>query len=309
MKTLAEIIEPAPAAGSGLHAWSYYAANAARGWGFTAEAAAAFLMAEMQRAGRPERQARREAEHSIRRAFGAAPLGGSLKGWPSLPPRPAVKPDAAAMREAATSFATVDLWEESPVRFDEPAGAFIYEKLFGPNPETLVCIARAHPRDSQTLPLGEALPLVGSYALTCQNVMTAREGLTLEGTPSPRTLNNIGPRRWVVLEFDASLLKIEWVPILARVNSLDACAGLLWKLHEVSGALRVVCHSGGKSLHGWFDCKGWPELEIARLYDAGQKLGADLATKTANQLVRIPDGLRENGARQTCYYLNLEGLL
>jgi hypothetical protein len=33
-------------------------------------------------------------------------------------------------------------------------------------------------------------------------------------------------------------------------------------------------------------------------------LGADKTTWTKSQLVRIPDGLRENGVRQVCYYLD-----
>jgi hypothetical protein len=46
--------------------------------------------------------------------------------------------------------------------------------------------------------------------------------------------------------------------------------------------------------------------EIKEFFALAMSLGADRATWTRSQFVRVPDGRRENGARQFCLYLNPE---
>jgi hypothetical protein len=199
-------------------------------------------------------------------------------------------------------FGLVDLWEASPVRFDSPQAAEIYRALMGPDLETLVCIAKAHPAKARTMHLEDALPLVSSSALTCQSPMSAKTGARqIDGAPSPRTLDNCGPRRWAVVEFDPTQDKPEWAQFK---NPVDAMAALLWRLHELTKALAVVTHSGGKSLHGWFRVEGKSVTEIQTLYAVAQKFGADPPTKSPVQMVRIPDGRRDDGNTQTCFYFN-----
>ena len=65
-------------------------------------------------------------------------------------------------------------------------------------------------------------------------------------------------------------------------------------------------HSGGKSLHGWFFCAGQPEERLLRLMRYAVSLGADPATWTRSQFVRVPDGTRDNGKRQAVYLFNPE---
>jgi hypothetical protein len=71
--------------------------------------------------------------------------------------------------------------------------------------------------------------------------------------------------------------------------------------------LVCVTHSGGKSLHGWYRALDRSEPELRNFMDYAVRLGADHATWTRSQFVRIPDGLRENGRRQFCFYLNPKG--
>ncbi len=60
--------------------------------------------------------------------------------------------------------------------------------------------------------------------------------------------------------------------------------------------------SGGKSLHGWFYCAEIGE-EITRSFMRyAVSLGADRAMWTRSQFVRMPDGTRENGTRQTLWF-------
>lgn len=296
-RALGELVDPAPSAGAGLHRWAFYAANAARGYGFSARDAAAFVLDAMQRAGRPQREAERETRHAIERTYGLARVI-TQRAAPAALPTPFA--DWKLMEDTARAGpGLVDLWEASPCRFDTPQAAEIYRALMGPEPEALVCIAKAHPGDAVTLPLADALPLVATHALTCQNRMSAPTGLTLAGKTSPRTLANCGPRRWAVVEFDPDPEKPEWQQFTAP---LDAMAAFIWKLHELAGGLAVVTHSGGKSLHGWFKVRSAPAA--TKLYAAALKFGADPATRTANQLVRIPDGRRADGRRQAAYYFN-----
>jgi hypothetical protein len=66
----------------------------------------------------------------------------------------------------------------------------------------------------------------------------------------------------------------------------------------------MAVHSGGKSLHGWFFCAGECEETLKNFMRSAVLLGADRATWTRSQFVRMPDGQRENGARQTVYFFN-----
>jgi hypothetical protein len=70
--------------------------------------------------------------------------------------------------------------------------------------------------------------------------------------------------------------------------------------------LALVVHSGRKSLHGWFNCAGVSEEKVWRFFSYAVSLGADRANWTRSQFARMPDGLRENGRRQTVYFLNPE---
>src|SRR5207248_3209165 len=83
----------------------------------------------------------------------------------------------------------------------------------------------------------------------------------------------------------------------------DICAALH---HELSryAPLVLVVHSGGKSLHGWFHAEGQPEAKLLKFMRYAVSIGADPATWSRCQLVRLPDGTREDGKRQRVHYFN-----
>jgi hypothetical protein len=68
----------------------------------------------------------------------------------------------------------------------------------------------------------------------------------------------------------------------------------------------VAVHSGGKSIHGWFSCSGKPEERLRRFMRYTVRLGADPATWTRSQFVRMPDGKRDNGKPQRIFFFNPE---
>jgi hypothetical protein len=121
--------------------------------------------------------------------------------------------------------------------------------------------------------------------------MSAVTGLTKDGRESKHTLANTGPRRFLICEFDS--------------GTADDHAAILIHL---AGFAPLVCavHSGGKSLHGWFFVAGQPEEKVKRFFRYAVSLGADDATWTRCQFVRCPDGTRDNGKRQTVFFLNFK---
>jgi hypothetical protein len=123
--------------------------------------------------------------------------------------------------------------------------------------------------------------------------MTSVHGKTKEGNKSQHTLSNTGPRRFLVVEQDAGLP--------------DEQAAVLVHLAK-RAPLVLAVFSGGKSIHGWFFCAGQTEERLRAFMNFAVELGADRATWTRSQFVRMPDGTREGGARQTVYFFNPEGV-
>jgi hypothetical protein len=121
--------------------------------------------------------------------------------------------------------------------------------------------------------------------------MTAVTGLNQSGEVSNRCLSNTGARRFLIVEFDA--------------GTTDDHAALLLHLAERE-PLAIVVFSGSKSLHGWFYCAGVTAGKVSRFFRYAVSLGADRAMWTPCQLVRMPDGTRDNERQQTVYFFNPE---
>ena len=213
----------------------------------------------------------------------AAPVRNST--WPkvNLEQREAIVRDHGGL---------ADLWELSNPRCEgtDVHTEAIIDQLFPGNP--LLCAGRnkyrfdTKPREAWRGGLSERQVIVPSP-------MTAKRGLTKTGKWSKHTAANTGPRRFLVVEFDT--------------GTLDEHAALL--IHLASFApLVCVVHSGGKSLHGWFYVHGETDAKVRRFFNYAVSLGADPATWTPCQFVRMPGGRRDTGQRQTVFFLNLKPL-
>jgi len=119
--------------------------------------------------------------------------------------------------------------------------------------------------------------------------MNERYGVTLRGKRSAHTKNNTGPRQYLVVEFDS--------------GSYDQHAALLVHLSGMAPLVLAVM-SGNKSLHGWFNVQRSGESKQYRFMRYAVSLGADPVTWTRCQFVRMPDGVRDNGNRQSVLYFN-----
>jgi len=126
------------------------------------------------------------------------------------------------------------------------------------------------------------------------NPIVARVGRTQSGKASAHAKQNTGPRQYLVIEFDFEPTDTPVFQVLneLKLTSLDACAALLWELGKAL-RLDLVVHSGGKSLHGWFDCHEIPEEKLHEFMQIAVQLGADPVTWNRTQFVRMPDGFRK----------------
>jgi hypothetical protein len=208
---------------------------------------------------------------------------------------------------AAAGNGLVDLWEASPIRLDSnaPRTDEIIDILFPKNP-LLCCGWNRHRFD--TRPRNRWYKLHGLQFIV-PNPMTAPVGLTKTGKLSAHALSNIGPRRFLIVEFDFDgRNSVEAARLIGKLETegrdvRDLCAALLLHLGE-KAPLALVVHSGGKSLHGWFYCADVPEEKVWRFFRYAVLLGADQANWSPSQFARMPDGLRENRKRQAVYFFN-----
>jgi hypothetical protein len=200
----------------------------------------------------------------------------------------------AEQREAviASGFGLVDLWEVSPIRFDdnESHTEEIIDALFPGDP--LLCAGRSNSKFA-TRSRKEWRGKLAALQLIVPSPMTARSGHTQDGRKSAHTLETTGPRRFFIIEQDS--------------GTIDEQSAVLLHLAE-RGPLALAVHSGSKSIHGWFYCVGQPEEKLRSFMRYAVSLGADTATWTRSQFVRMPDGMRENGHRQVVYFFNPEVL-
>ncbi len=181
---------------------------------------------------------------------------------------------------------------ESKPRIEDNAAhtEAIIDRLFPGNP--LLCCGKSN-SDFDTKPREDWRGKMSALALIVPSPMSAVTGQTKDGKESKHTLANTGARRFLICEFDT--------------GTADEHAALLIHL---AGYAPLVCavHSGGKSLHGWFYVHGQPDAKIEKFFRYAVSLGADHTTWTRCQFVRMPDGTRDNGKRQTVFFTNFKPL-
>jgi hypothetical protein len=269
--------------GGGLNIWFYRVARVLHPYRDSAE------IVELLRAattGEPVRHG--EIERAVERSKATAWKPGQSaqntshrSAWPKV---------NAEQREAviATGIGLVDLWHISPVQFEnnESRTEGIIDALFPSDP--LLCAGRSS-SDFGTQSREEWRGRLAALQLVVPSPMTARAGRTQEGKKSAHALENTGPRRFLVIEQDR--------------GTIDEQAAVLLHLAE-RAPLAVAVHSGSTSIHGWFYCVGRSEEKLHQFMRYAVTLGADRATWTRSQFVRMPDGARDSGRRQTVYFFN-----
>jgi hypothetical protein len=210
-----------------------------------------------------------------------------------------------AVLDAGNSL--VDLWKASPVRLEsnQPNTDEIIDILF-PGHLLLCCAWNHHRFDTRIRTHWYKL---SDLQFIVPNPMTAPRGPTQQQKLSAHALSNTGPRRFLIVEFDFDPNNsAEEARLIGRLETegrdvRDLCAALLLHLAE-KAPLALVVYSGGKSLHGWFYCADTAENKVSRFFSYAVSLGGDQANWNRSQFARMPDGMRENGRRQTVYFFN-----
>lgn len=107
-----------------------------------------------------------------------------------------------------------------------------------------------------------------------------------------RVKDNIESHKYIIYESDAEGIAYRF----------DKQAGLISRLKKIL-PLKMVVHSGNKSLHAWYECEGQPPEKVQEFINMGIRLGADPLVFRPNQLVRMPWAFREdNGKEQKIIY-------
>lgn len=190
-------------------------------------------------------------------------------------------------RPATRQIQAADLWEASPCRIDDGLTQRMALEWLFPDPDGLLCFGKSafDFRTGQLSRFKDASLAVCQFIVPCY--MTKVRGLTQDGKESMHCLDNCGPRRFCVCDFDEP--------------SSDKHASIIWHLRKVSD-LVLVTSSGGKSLHAWFNV---PTDEEPDFWKVAIENGADAALmRNRSSFVRLPFGKRDNGNLQTLLYLD-----
>jgi hypothetical protein len=216
--------------------------------------------------------------------------------------------DPALIRQIVAAYETsftplYDLWEASPLRFDENDSRVcpqILAELF--EPEELVfltCNERRGEAQTTSEWLSESKRL-GRMSHLIPNPLKSRQPTNSHYIA--RSDDNISYRRWIVVEFDFSRYgrdgktPTKWMPLLdeweaSDLRPKDAQVILLGEMSRY-GKLAMVVDSGGKSLHGWFPALSMTSAHMRSFIRYAITLGADPALRTPSQLFRMPHGMR-----------------
>ena len=279
-------LEPCPPPRGGVHRWLMRAANTCYKAGLTPNEAVHELETRMTRPPSPVK----EIEQAVAKVYDSVPEPHSMT-WTSTPKWPAVNQEQRAV-VIASGLGLADLHHAS--RF--PCGGLfpqteqIIDELFPDNP--LLCVGRSK-WDFATRHRETFRGHLSRFQLIVPNPMAARLGKAQAGHLTEHSLAATGERHYLVVEQDS--------------GTLDEQAAIVLHLAE-RAPLVLALRSGSKSLHAWFFCKGQPEDRLLSFMRNAVVLGADEATWSRSQFVRMPDALRDNGRRQAVVFFNLEGV-
>jgi hypothetical protein len=188
---------------------------------------------------------------------------------------------------ADTGRGLAALWESSPMGMsDHRRTEEFLDLLFPGNP--LLCLGSSSDVFS-TRPREQWRGRSETMQFIVPSPMSKVSGKTKDGRDSQHCLDNTGPRRYIVVEFDD--------------GSSDLQAATLLHLSHFAPLVMAV-HSGGKSVHGWFYCADWEQDRISRFFRYACSVGADEHLWVRSQFVRVPDGTRANGRVQSVFYFN-----
>ena len=207
------------------------------------------------------------------------------------------------LKECADEFswAVEDMWEDSPLRVDECSPNEVLSCVY--QEDDLICMGKLN--SPKTKSFGEWKADETNGDLFCPNPMRVEVGINKEGKQSSRCRDNVGRRFSIVYECDELELSFD------QKASLIRC---VWEKSEAN--LRMVVHSGRKSLHAHFEASEDEEVNW-HFMNMVVKYGGDSQMYYPEQMSRLPNAVRlmpssknplldDQGMpiRQKCLYFN-----
>jgi hypothetical protein len=296
-----ERVKSCPDKGQGVHPWLFKTALLLHRY-FPEDQIEEILSQYVSCNGR-EREIREAVGNSGRIIRGETPSSGLWKAWPDV--------DYTTVQKIVVDCPVRlnDLHAISPTEVGKEKSNTeeILDTLFPGNP--LLCFGRsANSFSTRSREFWRGRE--SRFQFIVPNPMIKETGATQDGRESTRCLENTGPRRFLVAEFDISEKDEKWAPYVRewktkRISVLDANVALLIELARRGLPrlpLALAVYSGGKSIHGWYFCEGFADEQLRPFMVRAVRLGADPATWTRCQLVRMPDGTRDDGKRQQVHF-------
>ena len=281
-------IRPAPNAGEGLNHWLFATAVYLKSRGVAMESARRYLEEQAAKAGRLDPA---EIERQLSCGYNAKP---EHKPAHAQAKRPARNDDAIVElvdKYRATPDTIRDLGGRAVSDQVDPLD--IIQEIHAASSEALFYIGTGPMETGQTCSLEEwrvsGFNLFG-FEMVVPNPMRARTGLTKAVPPkvSCRCNDNAGPMLLAVAEADIT----HEDPLLAKlgITPLDFCASLILSLPRER--LRMVVHSGNKSLQAWLDVRDMTPAFREALFRPLARYAVDQAGLIPCQQFRLPNGWR-----------------
>lgn len=273
-------IEPMPH--DGINLWVMATARKCQLFGISAGEAEQRILAFQGQGRRPLKMT--EVRRAVEKAYST-----TLPDSPTFTPKKdkwqPSKTRPTNYRKELKTITPMDIWEASPWILDGGVTQAMILNLLFPDPQGLVCVGKSA-YEFHTAQLRRFKdPSVLQFIVPCY--MTASYGKTQDGKKSMHCLDNCGPRRFCVCDFDEP--------------SSDRHPAIIWHLKKMFD-LVMVLNSGGKSLHAWFTV---PEDQEDDFWKTAIENGADPALmRNRSSFVRMPMGLRDNGNRQGVLYFD-----
>lgn len=273
-------LEPPPH--DGVNLWCIASARKCQIAGISAGQAEQRILAFQGQARRPLKSS--EVRRAVEKAYAT-----TLPDSPSYIKKFQQKWEPARTRQTfrkeARLIRAADLWDASPWRMDGGIPQMMILRELFPEPVRLVCVGKsAYQFHTARL---ESFKDLSKCQFIVPCYMTAKTGLTQDGKESMHCLDNCGPRRFCVCDFDEP--------------ASESHPSIIWRLSKVFELVLVVS-SGGKSLHAWFNVAEEDEDDF---WSEAIPMGADPALmRNRSSFVRLPMGRRDNGALQDVIYFD-----
>ena len=286
---LKDLIACPPRHGVGVHQWLFKVARHLHHHRMS-EDIVLLLAAAIEGCGRhvPAKEIREAVENSKSVAWTPPdptnPKQARVPKWPACDPSMRRK----AIASAGVTMADVRRLSPVPCTSESVDAEFYVDQLFPGNP--LLCVGLSNSK-FKTARREHFRGHLARLSLIVPSPMTALKGRRKsDGKLSAHTLDNTGERHYLITEFDS--------------GTEDEQAALIWHL-KAFAPLVLILWSGGKSYHAVWNCRNVSEEKSRKFMRYAVKLGADPATWTRSQFVRLPQGWRaDKETRQEVAYFD-----